>query len=340
MSQSGSYENAPPDLAAPVPARDPYDSRAASPPRRSSVSEDRYASRPPPARYDYDEPPRDGAADRYPPQDAPAGRPTGGGYDRPYGGSGAAAPFRPPEAPKVEANNVLGVFGLSIRTRERDLEDEFMRYGDVEKVVIVYDQRSDRSRGFGFITMRTVEDATRCIDKLNGLSLHGRNIRVDYSATQKPHHSTPGQYMGVKRGGYGGDSYQRDDRRGGGRYDDRRDYGRRDDYYSGSRDSYRDNRRDRDPYEGRSRRDEYDYPKDKYAGEKSYDYDDRRSARRSRYSASPPRNGGGGASRDYDAPAPRSSSGWDYDAPPPPRTSGGSRDYDASAPPPPEVPRY
>ncbi|ODO08738.1 transformer-2 protein [Cryptococcus wingfieldii CBS 7118] len=161
-------------------------------------------------------------------------------------------PCAPPEAPKAEANNVLGVFGLPIRARERDLEDEFMRYGDVEKVVIVYDQRVQRQiSGFGFITMRTVEDATRCIDKLNGLSLHGRNIRVDYPATQKPHHSTPGQYsyMGVKRGGYGGDNYQRDDRQGGGRYDDRRDYGRRDDYYSGSRDSYGDNRRDRDPYD-------------------------------------------------------------------------------------------
>jgi transformer-2 protein len=37
---------------------------------------------------------------------------------------------------------VLGVFGLSIRTREADLEDEFTRYGDVVKVVIVYDQRA------------------------------------------------------------------------------------------------------------------------------------------------------------------------------------------------------
>ena len=52
------------------------------------------------------------------------------------------APPRPRNAPaSVNPNNVLGVFGLSIRTRERDLEDEFMRYGDVEKVVIVYDQR-------------------------------------------------------------------------------------------------------------------------------------------------------------------------------------------------------
>lgn len=50
-------------------------------------------------------------------------------------------PSRPGNAPPVQANNVLGVFGLSIRTRERDLEDEFSRFGEVEKVVIVYDQR-------------------------------------------------------------------------------------------------------------------------------------------------------------------------------------------------------
>lgn len=85
-------------------------------------------------------------------------------------------------------SNVLGVFGLSIRTQERDLDDEFSKFGRVEKVTIVYDQRvrgkflsaeeialmqyfkqSDRSRGFGFIKMATVEDATRCISELNGI---------------------------------------------------------------------------------------------------------------------------------------------------------------------------
>ena len=38
-------------------------------------------------------------------------------------------------------SQVLGVFGLSIRTQERDLEDEFSRFGHVDKVTIVYDQR-------------------------------------------------------------------------------------------------------------------------------------------------------------------------------------------------------
>ncbi|GFZ44026.1 hypothetical protein JCM24511_01747 [Saitozyma sp. JCM 24511] len=226
-------------------------------------------------------------------------------------------PRRPGNAPAPEPNPVLGVFGLSIRTRERDLEDEFMRYGDVDKVTIVYDQRAsrlaanqsrntkaqadpaqtDRSRGFGFITMRSIEDAGRCIEKLNGMMLHGRAIRVDYSATQKPHAPTPGEYKGEKRpldDRYsGGGRYDRyDDRRGGrGGYDDR-GYGR--DRYD-DRDRYR----DRDSYAGSSRRDE-----DPYGGRSRRDDDRRRSPspRRSRYSASPERRPPP-ASRDYDEPA-------------------------------------
>ncbi|EAL23587.1 hypothetical protein CNBA2340 [Cryptococcus deneoformans B-3501A] len=268
-----------------APPRESYDERAASPLPRD-YAEDKYSTRPPPARYDDEL--RD---DSYSAKGGDTYR-----SDRPA----LEAPRRPAQAPPpVNPNPVLGVFGLSIRTRERDLEDEFMRYGDVEKVVIVYDQRTDRSRGFGFITMRTVDDAARCIEKLNGLSLHGRNIRVDYSATQKPHSSTPGQYMGAKRPAMtatvvgammiaeeataidvttiaviitvqvAADTTI--------------------EMAATGKESYG-SRRTGDPYEGRSRRDDYSYDKydkqDKYA---DYDYD-RRSSRRSRYSASPARS--------------------------------------------------
>ena len=47
--------------------------------------------------------------------------------------------------------------------------------------------------------MRETKDAIQCVEKLNGFNFHGRAIRVDYSATQKPHAPTPGQYMGEKR---------------------------------------------------------------------------------------------------------------------------------------------
>ncbi|KAN0097825.1 transformer-2-beta [Tylopilus felleus] len=152
-------------------------------------------------------------------------------------------PKRPSHAP-IQAPNpsaVLGVFGLSIRTQERDLDEEFSRFGRVEKVTIVYDQRSDRSRGFGFIKMSSVEEATRCIQELNGIELNGRRIRVDYSVTDRPHAPTPGEYMGHRRSHYR-DTYSSRD-------------SHRDSYRDRDRDHRRHDRdRDRDPY-GRDNRD-------------------------------------------------------------------------------------
>ena len=125
--------------------------------------------------------PRDAYDDRYP------GPPPSRSRDPP--------PSRPSPAP----SHIIGVFGLSIRTTERDLEDEFARVGDVDKVVIVYDARTGRSRGFGFITMRDVETASRAIEQMNGVELHGRKIRVDYSSTSRAHDPTPGEYRGNPR---------------------------------------------------------------------------------------------------------------------------------------------
>nr|XP_019010890.1 uncharacterized protein I206_04193 [Kwoniella pini CBS 10737]OCF49671.1 hypothetical protein I206_04193 [Kwoniella pini CBS 10737] len=265
--------------------------------------------------------------------------------DRREGGYPSRKPVH--QLQEADPNNVLGVFGLSIRTRERDLEDEFTRYGDVEKVVIVYDQRTDRSRGFGFVTMRTIEDAQRAIEKLNGLNLHGRNIRVDFSATQKPHAPTPGQYMGVKRPTFkpvkrwnayqnlnaiftdednrtndrrggpdrGGRGY--DDRyaRGGGGYDNRSGgYDNRGGRGYDNRSGGYDNRAGGGGYDNRSRG--YDRPprddRDKYA-----ERDDRRD-----YDERPKRD-------DYDSrrrsPSPRRR----YSASPD-RGSRSARDYDAA----------
>ncbi|KAJ7367891.1 hypothetical protein DFH08DRAFT_829689 [Mycena albidolilacea] len=235
-------------------------------------------------------PPRGRSRSRSPPPRNGAPRE---GYRSPYRRRSPPPARRPAHTPVApNPSNVLGVFGLSIRTQERDLDEEFSRFGRVEKVTIVYDQRqSDRSRGFGFIKMATVEDATRCIQELNGVDLNGRRIRVDYSVTDRPHAPTPGEYMGHRRsaardsyhgGGGGGGGGGRDSYRDS--YRDR-DYGRRD--------------RDRDPY-GRDNRDSRDWrerrsPPPSRGGRYSPD------RRRRSYSRSPPR--GGSPRRDYDAPA-------------------------------------
>ena len=57
------------------------------------------------------------------------------------GNNASANPNKPARPQNPNPTQVLGVFGLSIRTQERDLEEEFGRFGRVEKVTIVYDQR-------------------------------------------------------------------------------------------------------------------------------------------------------------------------------------------------------
>ncbi|XP_076348760.1 transformer-2 protein homolog beta-like [Tachypleus tridentatus] len=90
----------------------------------------------------------------------------------------------------------IGVFGLSLYTKERDLKDVFSKYGTVEDVQIVYDRQSGRSRGFAFVYFEAIEDAEEAKERCNGIEIDGQKIRVDYSVTKRAHTPTPGIYMG------------------------------------------------------------------------------------------------------------------------------------------------
>ncbi|XP_067360220.1 transformer-2 protein homolog alpha isoform X2 [Channa argus] len=138
-----------------------------------------------------------------------------------------------------DPSTCLGVFGLSLYTTERDLREVFSRYGPLAGVNVVYDQRTGRSRGFAFVYFERLEDSKEAMERVNGMELDGRRIRVDYSITKRPHTPTPGIYMGrpTHNGGGGGGGG------GGGSSSSRRG---RDSYYDRSYDRY-------------DRYDEYDY---------------------------------------------------------------------------------
>ncbi|XP_004073891.1 transformer-2 protein homolog alpha [Oryzias latipes] len=136
-----------------------------------------------------------------------------------------------------DPSTCLGVFGLNLSTTERDLREVFSRYGRLTGINMVHDQRTGRSRGFAFIYFERLCDAREAIEHTNGMNMDGRQIRVDYSITKRPHTPTPGIYMGRPTYNGGG---------GGGGGGTRK---RRDSYYDRSYDRY-------DRYE---RCDEYDY---------------------------------------------------------------------------------
>lgn len=153
--------------------------------------------------------------------------------------------------PAPQPGRVLGVFGLSFETREADLTGLFEKFGEIESVSIVYDKRTGQSRGFGFVYFKEQSSAERAIPDTNGMNFLGRNIRVDFSATTRPHDPTPGRYMG--------EVPRRDDRRGGRRRSRSR-----------SRDRYR--RRSRDRSRSRSRDRRSYYPPPSYSSSSSRHY--------------------------------------------------------------------
>ncbi|THF99835.1 hypothetical protein TEA_002343 [Camellia sinensis var. sinensis] len=94
--------------------------------------------------------------------------------------------------------NNLYVTGLSARVTKRDLEKHFLAEGKVEDVHLVVDPWTRESRGFGFVTMSTVEEANRCVKYLSRSVLEGRVIMVEKARRRRGRTPTPGRYLGLR----------------------------------------------------------------------------------------------------------------------------------------------
>lgn len=55
----------------------------------------------------------------------------------------------------------------------------FEQAGSVEMVEVIYDKLTGRSRGFGFVTMSSVEEVEAAVEQFNGYVLDGRSLRVN-----------------------------------------------------------------------------------------------------------------------------------------------------------------
>lgn len=81
--------------------------------------------------------------------------------------------------------NKLFIGGLSWDTTEESLKEFFASAGTVEEASIIFDRVTNRSKGFGFVTMSSEEEAKAAIEKLDGQELDGRTIKVDYARPPK-----------------------------------------------------------------------------------------------------------------------------------------------------------
>lgn len=81
--------------------------------------------------------------------------------------------FAAPAATKLYIGN------LPFNVDSESLAELFQEAGIVELVEVVYDRDTGRSRGFGFVTMRTPEEAQSAIEKFDGSDLGGRTLKVN-----------------------------------------------------------------------------------------------------------------------------------------------------------------
>jgi RNA recognition motif-containing protein len=115
-------------------------------------------------------------------------------------------------------SNKLFVGNLSFNTTENDLQDAFAVHGTVLEANLMMDRMSGRSRGFGFVTMSTPEEAQTAINAMSGSNMDGRDLTVNVAKPRE------------ERGGSGGG--------GGGNRSYGNSGGGRRDYNSGGRKSY------------------------------------------------------------------------------------------------------
>jgi cold-inducible RNA-binding protein len=108
------------------------------------------------------------------------------------------------------------VGNLSFSTNEDELRQLFEPFGQVDRVSIMTDRDTGRSRGFGFVEMASNEDGEKAITSLNGSQIGGRTLNVNEARPKTERSGGGGGGGGFRdrgdRGGRGGGGGGRRDR--------------------------------------------------------------------------------------------------------------------------------
>ncbi|XP_021744117.1 organelle RRM domain-containing protein 6, chloroplastic-like [Chenopodium quinoa] len=82
----------------------------------------------------------------------------------------------------VRYSSEVFVSRLSFYTKHDEFRNMFLQFGKVKEAKLIMDNRTGRTKGFGFVTFETEDEAHKAIKGLNGRIVQGRLIFVE-SAT-------------------------------------------------------------------------------------------------------------------------------------------------------------
>jgi RNA recognition motif-containing protein len=96
-------------------------------------------------------------------------------------------PQRKPESIEVTSPR-LYVGNLSFDATESDLFELFNGVGHVQNAEVVSYRHNQRSKGFAFVSMQTVEEAKRAVDELHDKEFLGRKLVVSGAKSSEHSH--------------------------------------------------------------------------------------------------------------------------------------------------------
>jgi hypothetical protein len=109
-------------------------------------------------------------------------RGTAEGRPNPTADAAPKRPARKPEATEVTSPKVY-VGNLSFDASESDLFNLFNGVGSVRNAEIVTHRETEKSKGFGFVTMASIEEASRAVLELHDKEFMGRRLVVSGAKT-------------------------------------------------------------------------------------------------------------------------------------------------------------
>jgi len=113
---------------------------------------------------------------------APGGRGMGRGGAQ-IGGGGAGL-FGAGDA-SSDDGVILFAYNIGVDATENDLWNLFSPYGTIKKVNVIWDHQQNKCKGYGFVTMSSMEEAKYAIEYLNGFYYKTAPLQVSLKSDKK-----------------------------------------------------------------------------------------------------------------------------------------------------------
>jgi len=98
----------------------------------------------------------------------------------------------------------LYVGNLPFSVNSEKLKELFAGYGQVDEAQVIMFKDTDKSKGFGFVTIQDDAQADKAIKEMNDKEIEGRKIKVNEATPFDPNKPRPRRSFSGDGGGFGG----------------------------------------------------------------------------------------------------------------------------------------